>query len=261
MPQTKCLLQISDTHLVADDRAVISGYHNDQSFASVLDLARRHHARIDAILATGDLSDDGSIAAYDRLAWHFSQLDVPVLCLPGNHDTPDNMRLTLNKPPIRYLGNLNLGSWLIVSLNSHVSGEDGGLIATDDLDSLKHTLAGHGGPVLIAIHHPPLLIGSQWLDTVRISNSNQLFIVLSAFPNVKAVIFGHIHQSFSVQLGQLQLLGCPSTTRQFRPHADRFAVDNRAPGYRWLHLGPRGGLRTGVRRLNTSVSHLIRQSE
>ena len=41
---------------------------------------------IDAILVTGDISDDGSEWTYQYADRSFSILGIPTLCCPGNHD-------------------------------------------------------------------------------------------------------------------------------------------------------------------------------
>ena len=45
-------------------------------------------------------------------------------------------------------------------------------------------------------------------------------------------------------------MATPSTCVQFLPQSATFAVDNAAPGYRWLSLYEDGSLETGVERIS-----------
>jgi Icc protein len=89
-------------------------------------------------------------------------------------------------------------------------------------------------------------MGSRWLDQVGLENSDELFAVLDRHPQVRALLWGHVHQELDTWRGQVRLLATPSTCAQFKPHADGFAIDERPPGYRWLHLREDGTLDTGV---------------
>jgi Icc protein len=42
------------------------------------------------------------------------------------------------------------------------------------------------------------------------------------------------------------MMSTPSTCFQFVPGRDDFAIDDRPPGYRWLHLYPDGRIDTRV---------------
>ena len=66
---------------------------------------------------------------------------------------------------------------------------------------------------------------------------------------MRAVIWGHVHQTFEQQRKGVRLLATPSTCVQFLPDSKEFAVDMVPPGYRWLELYPDGTLKTGVERL------------
>ena len=63
---------------------------------------------------------------------------------------------------------------------------------------------------------------------------------------MRAVVWGHVHQDFDAMRGPVRLLSTPSTCAQFKPGAEKFAVDTRPPGYRILELGVDGAIRTEV---------------
>ena len=48
----------------------------------------------------------------------------------------------------------------------------------------------------------------------------------------------------------IQLIGTPSTCRQFKPNSDSFAMDNSPPAYRKIQLNNNGSIDTNVVWLN-----------
>ncbi len=67
-----------------------------------------------------------------------------------------------------------------------------------------------------------------------------------AHRNVRAVLWGHVHQHFEGERNGVRLMSTPSTCAQFLPRSDGFAIDRRPPGYRWLELRDDGTIATDV---------------
>ena len=83
------LLQLTDTHLFGDAAGEIYEVNTAATLAAVLANALRSgQPRPDAIVATGDIAEDESNAAYVRFREALSATGLPVYCLPGNHDAP-----------------------------------------------------------------------------------------------------------------------------------------------------------------------------
>jgi Icc protein len=95
-------------------------------------------------------------------------------------------------------------------------------------------------------HHHPVSMRSRWLDTVGLANGDAFFAVLRRHPNVRAVLFGHVHQALDVLIDGVRVLATPSTCSQFRPLSQDFAIDDAPPAYRTLTLHPDGRLDTEV---------------
>src|SRR3546814_9659808 len=87
------------------------------------------------------------------------------------------------------------------------------------------------------------------MEPIGLRNPDALFAVLDRFPQVRAVLWGHVHQEVDQVRDGVRLLASPSTCIQFEPGSEDFAVGTQAPGYRWLRLLPDGGLETGVERV------------
>ncbi|MDC1391710.1 phosphodiesterase, partial [Gammaproteobacteria bacterium] len=81
--RTYTVFQFTDSHLSADPAACMRGVNTTDSLKAVTALASAL-ALPDAIVATGDLSQDGSEASYSRFREEVSQPNIPLRWLPGN---------------------------------------------------------------------------------------------------------------------------------------------------------------------------------
>lgn len=89
-------------------------------------------------------------------------------------------------------------------------------------------------------------MGSRWLDSVPLRNAEAFLAVCDRHPAVRAIVWGHVHQASERERRGVRLLSTPSTCAQFLPGSDKFAVDKRPPGYRWLDLHEDGSIVTSV---------------
>lgn len=255
------LVQFTDMHLYADVQRDLLGVVTEQSFLDTLQLARAAHWPVTAVLATGDLVHDYSAAGYARLRAHFATLDVPVHCLPGNHDDPALMAQHLTGGTVQISPCIDYDPWRILLLDSTIRGSDAGHLAASQLDLLEAQLGAAGGRhVLICLHHNPIAVGSPWLDTMMVDNAAEFFAIVDRYPNVRAILWGHVHQQVDTLRGSVRLLASPSTCIQFQPQSSGFALDEAAPAYRWLLLHKDGAITTGIERLANFKARLDHQS-
>ena len=244
------VLQLTDPHLYADPGGLYDGLNTSESLRAVLTLAQARQWPPDALVLTGDLSQDGSRAAYARLRECIGCLGVPVYCLPGNHDDKDAMRQVLPGGNIHVVVDAPVGEWRCVFLDTAVAGREHGHLSAEQIARLDERLSAETGhPALVFMHHHPVVIGSLWMDEIGVDNSPAFFEVLDRHTQVRAVLWGHIHQEFAALREGVQLLGTPSTCVQFTPRTDRHQRDTLSPGYRWLRLWRDGRLETGIERL------------
>lgn len=255
------LVQFTDMHLYADVNRDLLGVVTEQSFLDTLRLARAAQWPVTAVLATGDLVHDYSAAGYKRLRAHFATLAVPVHCLPGNHDDPEQMAQHLAGGAVQISPGVDYDNWRIVLLDSTIRGSDAGHLAASQLDLLESQLASAGARhVLICLHHNPIAVGSPWLDTMMVDNAAEFFAIVDRHPKVRAILWGHVHQHVDTLRGGVRLLASPSTCIQFQPQSNAFALDEAAPAYRWLQLHKDGTLSTGIERLANFKAPLDHQS-
>ena len=245
------IIQITDCHIQPTPNAELRGVNVDTSLAAVLKHIQAHHWPVDFLLATGDLVHDDS-AAYPRFAAMLEPLQVPVYCLPGNHDIPAELSAHLANGWVQQKKYIQQGDWQFFLLDTHVAGSPGGAIAPPELDFLQKTLSNHPNlPALICLHHHPVPIGSAWLDTQIVANASDFFAILNEHPQVRAVIWGHIHQVYTGHYNHYSLLAAPATSCQFTPNSERPSIQQDVlPGYRWFRLYPDGRLETGIERVS-----------
>ena len=242
------LLHLTDPHLFGDESGEIYDVKTSLSLRCVLQQARSDNPVLpDAILVTGDIADDCSSEAYTHLRNQLQGWGVPVLCLPGNHDEPALMARLLGSDGFQYCGRAEFGDWALVLLDSHLPREPSGRVAAPELERLAAELRQAAERhVLVCLHHPPVPIGSAWLDAVGLQNGAEVLHVLDRFSNVRVVLAGHVHQAFDTQAGRLRILTTPSTCAQFTPDTEDCKMDLRPPGYRWIELRADGSIRTEV---------------
>jgi Icc protein len=243
------LVQISDSHLFAEAHGTLLGMNTCDSLQKVLEMVRAQQPRIDLVLATGDLSQDGSLESYQAFRDLTRQLDAPARWIPGNHDEPQIMaeaavQSALLEPVV------DIGNWRVTLLDSAVPGSVPGYLQDEQLQLLARSLS--EAPQrhhLVCLHHHPVSIGCAWMEPIGLRNPDAFFEVLDRFPQVRAVLWGHVHQEIDQLRDNVRLIASPSTCIQFEPGSEDFTVGEQAPGYRWLRLMPDGQLQTGVERV------------
>ncbi|MDX1594283.1 MAG: 3',5'-cyclic-AMP phosphodiesterase [Gammaproteobacteria bacterium] len=246
------LVQFTDLHLLGDSAERLRGMDTDATFRAVLAAARRDLAAADLLLLTGDLAEHGEAAAYARLRAHLHALDtdLPTRAIPGNHDHPRRLAAAFPESGPDRCAELALGEWRILLLDSSVPGQSAGRLEARQLAWLEGRLErASERHALVVLHHPPLPIGSAWLDAIALENGPELLACLDRQDPVRGVLFGHIHQAFERRRRGVRHFATPSTCVQFVPRTERVEVDPAMPGWRTLALRPDGRIRTRVRRV------------
>jgi Icc protein len=213
------------------------------SLAAVLAHYQQSDWNAHVIIVTGDLIQDDSVLAYEKFCQMLSAIELPVYCVPGNHDVRETMRAALANEPFHYCAPFESHDWLIVGMDSCAAGRAGGLATPIELSRLEAAIEGADAEhVMICLHHPPVPMGSAWLDTVGLDNGDEFLQRATASKKVKLAIFGHVHQEYDSQHGSIRIVGTPSTCRQFKQGSDEFAVDEQPPAYRRINLHRNGDI-------------------
>ena len=247
------VVQLSDSHLFAEAGGTLLGMTTRDSLSAVVDLVLTEQSHIDLVLATGDLSQDGTVESYQAFREASDRLSAPKRWLPGNHDEVREMETAAQSSdfldPV-----VDVGNWRITMLDSAVSGSVPGYLEDKQLQLLAQALS--EAPErhhLVCLHHHPVPIGAAWMAPIGLRNPEALFSVLERFPQTQALLWGHVHQEFDQLHKGVRLMASPSTCIQFAPDSVDFALDSLAPGYRWLRLFDDGRIETGVSRVDPDL--------
>lgn len=218
MPRPFLLVQITDPHIGATWGAADPVVRLQAVLGSIGALG----SPVDAIVITGDLADNGAADEYAQLTGLLAAVDVPVYGLPGNHDDRDRLRRQFGiagaaGTPVQYA--VDLGPLRVIALDTVRPGHDGGELDRERLDWLDRELAVDGDkPVVIALHHPPLVTGIEAFDKLGLSADERraLAAVVVKHPQVSALVSGHFHRAIAGQLGGRPVLATPATYLQAR---------------------------------------------
>jgi Icc protein len=242
------LLQLTDFHLGEQQGYVLAGMETNASLQAVL--AEVPEDEFDLIVVTGDLAENGNLSAYGRLKNYLADtFEQPCFYLPGNHDDKEVMGKVLGNNG-ELIKVFRKGNWQLLFLDSSVHNQIEGFIDEQELDFIRRQLNEHSEFfTLLAVHHPFVSVGCEWLDEQKISNAETLISLVESFSQIKVVISGHVHQVFETQIAQAKVMTAPSTSIQFAPNHQDFKVDDQQPGWRSIELYVDGRVESNVCRL------------
>ncbi|MBK1874729.1 MULTISPECIES: 3',5'-cyclic-AMP phosphodiesterase [Marinobacter] len=254
------VLQLTDPHLMASADGALLGVNTRDSLNAVIAEVLASHGQPDLILATGDLAQDGSEEAYCALGESFTAFNCASAWIAGNHDKVPSLK----EVAARYGANrrhLVQGGWQFILLDSSVPGKVHGELAESELGFLVQMLEQNPDvPTLVTLHHHPVDIDTDWMADIGLRNREEFWQLIDRFPQVKIVLWGHIHQTFEQQRNGVHLLATPSTCIQFTSGSRKFSVDDLAPGYRWFELQASGDFTTEVCRARSFEFELDQNS-
>ena len=231
--------------MFADKDGELRGAVTAATLQRILDHYSAGDWRAQRVAVTGDLIQDDSAEAYERFRELMLPLNLRVHCVPGNHDIRDLMRAVCCRPPFSYCAYEEIGDWLIVGIDSCVKEEAGGRVTAEELDRLSEIVTGSAAKhVMVCLHHPPVPMGSAWLDTVGLKNGEDVLERLRTLGRVRIAAFGHVHQEYDADHEGVRIIATPSTCRQFKPGSNDFAVDDNPPAYRRIELHADGSVET-----------------
>jgi len=221
------LVQLSDLHIGATEEKVDPLTRLEAVVRAVLALPNP----VDAVLVSGDLSDNGSEESYRLARLALCRFKCPVHVLPGNHDDRTRLRQAFGLPgtgaePINY--SVDVGPLRLVLLDSNVPGQDPGRFGPRDLAWLDATLAEEPErPTLLALHHTPLSTGLPGWDAINLDPAEieALGGVVARNLQLRVIVGGHLHRIATADLAGCPVLSVPSTYLQARPDFNFEAED------------------------------------
>ena len=196
------ILQISDTHMSPAKQ------HFGANWPPLRDWIVRQHA--DLIVHTGDVTVDGADQEEDMVycAGLLRSLNVPVLCVPGNHDVgdPGHAQQAVDDARIarwrRHFGNdwwsHDVEGWRLIGIDAMLIGS-GLAHEAEQLAWLQATMDAAEGRALAWFMHRPLFVDEpDEADTGYWSVKPQFrapLLALIRAHGVALVARGHLHKS------------------------------------------------------------------
>ena len=238
------IAQISDIHI--RDHLGMFGELVDTSktLEKAIQLLNALDPQPDVVLATGDLTDDGTKEQYSQFLEIISPLNAPLLPLPGNHDDysefinafssilPDEIpenhcSYVIDNFPVR-----------LIALDTSLPGRHDALFSEDHELWLSKALSQEKEkPTLLFTHFPPFETGINFMDLSGLKSADRLEKIIRNNPQVKLVVAGHVHRPIQTSFASTMISVCPSTGNQLKLDLNPkngSAVDE-PPGFQ-LHL-------------------------
>lgn len=200
----------------------------------------------DALVVTGDIADHGRPEEYAEARAVLDRWTGPRLLGVGNHDVrvafaaglldrtvgpDDRLDEVLDLPDARFL--------MLDSLVGAPPGEriDPGELSEASLGWLEARLSEDPRPAYLCLHHPPVAIGVDLMDPIRLREPERLAAVIARHPHVAATVVGHAHtQAATSFAGRPVLIGGAVASMVSLDQEDLPAVWEAAPPSFALHL-------------------------
>lgn len=198
-------LHFSDLHLCEDPSDLLYGIKPFERLQKALQHAQRFHKDADFLVITGDLANLGKRKAYENLILATKDYFVPVIVIAGNHDNPQLMR-ELFVAFDGNISNLEKGIWLgkeiqtekesFIFLDTTGGLGHSGVFTKDRAQELSSRLANVGDrSVYLFLHHPPLSLGVESMDLIRLLDSTDLEEVVREYGSkIRCFFLGHLHR-------------------------------------------------------------------
>lgn len=211
-------VQLTDTHLRAEGEKVRGQVDTFENLVTVLDRLRASGMKIDALILSGDLADEGDRIAYRRLRTAVEPaaeaFGASVIYTMGNHDDHAAFVQELNQP---FTSVHHVNGVRIIALDSTRPGRHDGLLDDDQLENLAHELhrPSERGTLLV-LHHPPIQSPVVTVDHLRLKESERLGAVV-ANSDVRLILSGHAHHTGAGSLSGIPVWVGPAMSYRVDP--------------------------------------------
>jgi 3',5'-cyclic AMP phosphodiesterase CpdA len=193
------LLHLTDVHAVADG-ALYDSVDSVAALRAALDVAVAAGGSIDAIVLSGDITDQGDEASYrivrDIVGEAARRLGAVVVAGMGNHDERGALRsglLGVEPSEEPYDDTVRVDGLRIITLDSTVPGAHHGDLDDDQLAWLADELAEpapHG--TVLTLHHPPIASTQPLMGPILLRRPERLAEVVKG-TDVRLLLCGHTH--------------------------------------------------------------------
>lgn len=234
---SKKIVQISDSHLFGDKDLALNRANSYLNLKNILNHVKGEKPEL--IILSGDLSQDCTEQSYRNLADLLKDVGVKYYLMPGNHDDANLINkvfgLSWVKDKADY--SVKLDNWLLYMLDTSVYPDVNGKLFPEQLINFENIINKNKNiPMIVFMHHHPIPVSSAWIDAMGLKDSNAFNNIVKSNSQIRAVLFGHIHQVFEKTINSTFYASAPSTCYQTKPNSEVFAVEKLVPGYRIIEL-------------------------
>jgi len=246
------IIQITDLHLRCDKDYSVFDINTFQSARIIIDHISQVHKDLNALVISGDISDDETSESYSNLLELTDQIDTKIYLMPGNHDSIKEIKKCASIGRVKSELYFVDDNWIYFMFNTKKDNSPNGLLKQDEIDIFTDMLRKNEDKYfMIFLHHHPVEIGSPTMDKMIIENANILLDLIRKNKSIRGVSWGHIHNVFETNINNAKLFSTPSTCYQSKPRSETFTIDKKEkPGYRIIHFSSSGNLETKVVRMS-----------
>lgn len=238
------LIQISDCHLPKSRDTLYRGELVWPQLEAIIERVAEWSP--DAVVVSGDITEQSEPESYAFFQRVLAQLNVPVYCQSGNHDNRELMQAALSLPlsmPI----SIAHGNWRLHFLDSASDQRIHGELSATQLHELASRIDQQAEDwAMIFLHHQPILCGSHWIDRYPLLHPEPFIKLVDRCDKIRSVCWGHIHHDWRQQRGHCLWIACPSTAFTVLPNQRELVKDPLGPACRWLELAGNGHIETGI---------------
>lgn len=224
------IIQLTDLHLSSDKSQKLFGVVTYDSLNKIIDHLLINEGDYDAIILTGDISQDETIESYQLANEMLIRLNKPIHYIHGNHDYKSNLELIFNTHnPIE---NLSIPYWDFISVDTVEYGKDRGFISDKEFSLLKKKISeSKENNIVLVMHHHCLKLGTPLVDDCMLLNNHQLLRFIDGENKIKLIMCGHAHGNYKLKYNNLTLEVCPAVCFQWKKGTKTPSIEN-ISGYR-----------------------------
>jgi 3',5'-cyclic-AMP phosphodiesterase len=232
------IAQLSDPHISLENP------ENEVALQQAVTHLLKLPTRPDVVLVTGDCTNNGHIAEYERFRDLLSPLTMPVYVIPGNHDNRSSLQQTFGsqeKAALKGFVQYVVEDYPVrlIALDTNIPGYDNGVLCAERLNWLDERLAeAPKHPTLLFMHHPPFATGLKVTDTMGLGNLAAFASVVARHPQIECIAAGHVHAMMLRRFCGTLAVICPPTNYSMifdYSQPDKLAFVKQPPAY-LLHV-------------------------
>jgi len=217
------IAQISDMHINAPGERSMGGVDTAGNLRRCVAAIGALDPAPDLVLATGDLTMDGTAAEYAELRALLAPLGPPLYAIPGNHDLREAMLEGFADAHYLprdggYLSYVIDGYPLrLIALDTVVAMAPHGMLDEGRLEWLAERLAeAPDRPTVLVMHHPPFRSGYAAMDGMRCLDGEALGALVARHGQIERILCGHLHRASHVRFHGTTATTAPSTAAQLK---------------------------------------------